>query len=317
MHEGDAPVLSKLDRTRRNIISWVKAQAAENKDKIFSNQKMLELALSDQNPNQDRILELKQLLQTAYAEEEAFWRQRSRIQWLNEGDRNSNFFHAVTRGRRARNRFSVIENEAGHAFYEEDQIVDAFVTFYRQLFTAGNSDSQAVIEEALSPKITLENNLSLIALPNKAEVREAIFAINPDKAPGPDGFSAGFYQQFWDIVGDDVYCDIRGFFETSHLHPRQNETHIRLIPKKKSSKRVSDYRPIALCTTHCKIIAKLLTKRIQPLLHSIISPSQSAFVPERAISDNVLITHEIFHYLRRSGAKKHVSMAVKTDMSKA
>lgn len=101
------------------------------------------------------------------------------------------------------------------------------------------------------------------------------------------------------------------------MHPRQNETHVRRIPKMKSSKRVSDYRPITLCTTHYKIIAKLLTKRIQPLLHSLISPSQSAFVPGRAISDNILITHEILHYLRRSGAKKHVSMAVKTDMSKA
>ena len=37
----------------------------------------------------------------------------------------------------------------------------------------------------------------------------------------------------------------------------------------------------------------------------------------RAVSDSVLITHEIIHYLRKSGEKKHVSMSVKTDMSKA
>ncbi|XP_018474023.1 uncharacterized protein LOC108845291 [Raphanus sativus] len=130
-------------------------------------------------------------------------------------------------------------------------------------------------------------------------------------------FSADFYQTFWDIIGDDVYRDIRAFFETSYIHPRQNETHIRLIPKGTGAKKVSDYRPIALCNTHYKIIAKILSKRLQPLLHSLISPSQSAFVPGRAISDNVLITHEVLHYLRKSGAKKHVSMAVKTDMSKA
>lgn len=315
--DSEATVLTKIDRVRRNLITWVKNQSEESKVLIISNQQLLEDALSDQSPNQDRILELKQILQTAYAEEEAFWRQKSRIQWLTEGDSNSSFFHAVTRGRRARNRFSVIENEEGQAFFKEEEIVNTFVSFYQSLFTAGGSDSHSVIQEALSPKISLQDNLPLIAIPDKAEVREAVFAIHPDKAPGPDGFSAGFYQHFWDIIGDDIYSDIRSFFDTSQLHPRQNETHIRLIPKTKNSKKVSDYRPIALCTTHYKIIAKLLTKRIQPLLHAIISPSQSAFIPGRAISDNVLITHEILHYLRRSGAKKHVSMAVKTDMSKA
>ncbi|CAA7021479.1 unnamed protein product [Microthlaspi erraticum] len=41
------------------------------------------------------------------------------------------------------------------------------------------------------------------------------------------------------------------------------------------------------------------------------------YVPGRAISDNILITHEVLHYLKRSGATKRCSMAVKTDLSKA
>ena len=66
-----------------------------------------------------------------------------------------------------------------------------------------------------------------------------------------------------------------------------------------------------------KLISKILTLRLKPILHGIISETQSAFVPGRAISDNVLITHEILHYLKISNAKKKCSMAVKTDMSKA
>lgn len=92
---------------------------------------------------------------------------------------------------------------------------------------------------------------------------------------------------------------------------------MRLIPKVLNPKQVPEYKPIALCSTHYKIIAKILTKRLQPLLRALISDKQSAFVPERAISDNVLITHEILHYLKTSGARKRCSMAVKTDMSKA
>lgn len=119
------------------------------------------------------------------------------------------------------------------------------------------------------------------------------------------------------VIGEDVARDIRFFFESGSLHQRHNETHVCLIPKVTGPKKVVDYRPIALCNTHYKIIAKILTKRLQPLLPLLISPQQSAFVPKRAISDNVLITHEILHYLRISGATKRCSMAVKTDMSKA
>ncbi|XP_013739997.1 uncharacterized protein LOC106442922 [Brassica napus] len=160
-------------------------------------------------------------------------------------------------------------------------------------------------------------NRTLTALPTDAEIKAAVFSISVDKAPGPDGFSAGFYQSFWDIIGPDVTHDIRSFFSSGELHRQQNETHVRLIPKIPGPKRVADYRPIALCTTHYKIIAKILTKRIQPLLSQLISVHQSAFVPGRAISDNVLITHEILHFLRTSAARQRCTMAVKTDMSKA
>ncbi|WZY83148.1 hypothetical protein YC2023_029532 [Brassica napus] len=310
-------VLNKICKVRRNLINWAKGEADRKKEALRHNQAQLEEALTSASPNQERIEELQGLLEAAYAEEEAFWRQRSRIQWLSEGDKNSAYFHAVTRGRRISNKFSVIENDEGTAFYEEEQIVNTFRIFYDTLYTAGSTSASGVVQEALTPKISGEMNLRLVAIPDRVEVKAAVFAINSDKAPGPDGFSAGFYQSFWDIIGEDIYQEVMAFFESGQLHPRYNETHIRLIPKVKEAKRVSEFRPIALCNSHYKIIAKKFSKRMQPLLQSIISPAQSAFVPGRAISDNVLITHEILHYLRQSKAEKHVSMAVKTDMSKA
>ena len=263
-NQSSDSVLTKINTIRRNLIEWVKDQASNSQVELIKNQTLLEQALSDPAPNQERIKEIHEALTNAYAEEEAFWRQRSRIQWLNEGDKNSRFFHAVTRGRRARNKFSVVENEDGQAFYEEEQIVNVFGLFYQKLFTSGNTEAEEVVREAIKPVITEEANQILIAILEFEEVKAAVFSIHSDKAPGPDGFSAGFYQSFWDVIGEDVYHDIQSFFETSHLQPRQNETHLRLIPKILSAKRVSDYRPIALCNTHYKIIAKVLTRRLQP-----------------------------------------------------
>ena len=66
-----------------------------------------------------------------------------------------------------------------------------------------------------------------------------------------------------------------------------------------------------------KVITKILSLRLKPIIQDIISETQCAFVPGRAISDNVLITHEIVHTLKMSEAEIHCSMAVETDMSKA
>lgn len=256
-------------------------------------------------------------LDKAYSEEQSYWRQRSRVLWLQHGDRNTSFFHAITRGRKAANKFAVIENLQGKPVFEEKQIADTIASYYRELFTSVSNGDPQIIKEAIRPAVTESMNEVLISIPDDLDIREAVFPIHGDKAPGPYGFSANFYQGFWDIIDEEVCRDIKQFYVSGSILQRHNETNVRLIPKKKNPKTVLDYRPIALCSTHYKIVAKILCRRLKPVLTEIISPHQSAFVAGRSIADNVLITHEILHHLRTSQAKKHCSMAVKTDMSKA
>lgn len=149
-------------------------------------------------------------------------------------------------------------------------------------------------------------NEQLIQDPTANEIKDALFAIHADKAPGPDGFSASFFQANWEVVGPAVVREIQQFFLTGSISTSMNTTHIRLIPKVTSPKVVAEYRPIALCNDFFKIISKLLSHRLKVILHMIISKNQSTFVAGRAIADNVLITHEVLHYLKSSTAQKSV-----------
>ena len=66
-------------------------------------------------------------------QEEIFWRQKSRIQWLKEGERNTRFFHRSTMANRAHNRISMIKNERGEIQTTHKDIEVVLIQHFRNI----------------------------------------------------------------------------------------------------------------------------------------------------------------------------------------
>uniref|UniRef100_A0A803NP78 Reverse transcriptase domain-containing protein n=1 Tax=Cannabis sativa TaxID=3483 RepID=A0A803NP78_CANSA len=165
--------------------------------------------------------------------------------------------------------------------------------------------------------VTTEQNDALLQLVSSKEVKQSLFQMHPDKAPRPDGMGPDFYQIHWDTVGFDIVQLVTDFFVTENLLLGLNDTHLVLIPKKKHFSTMGDLRPIALCNVSYKILSKVLANRMRDLIDHVISPTQSAFIPGRLVSNNIMIAFEIMHYLKRKTKGKKEFMAMKLDMSKA
>lgn len=198
----------------------------------------------------------------------------------------------------------------------DDGLADLVEGYFQNMFTAEHTESEKVID-SVRQSITSEQNNELLKPITPEEVKHVVFQMHPDKAPGPDGMTPAFFQKHWSIVGADVVKMVSNFFQDGVIPDDLNATNIVLIPKKKNLVSLGELRPISLCNVLMKVITKVLANRLKGLLEVVVSDTQSAFIPGRLISDNIMVAYEVMHYLKRKRVGKDGYMALKLDMSKA
>ncbi|GKC69120.1 RNA-directed DNA polymerase, eukaryota, reverse transcriptase zinc-binding domain protein [Tanacetum coccineum] len=273
----------------------------------------------DKEPNKKELRVEEALVLDEYVaalkDEEKFLYQKAKVKWLSEGDRNNAFFHKVLKSRSHRSKISTICDDMGNKFSGND-VASKFVKHFEGFLGCESPVKDlSPISALFKNKLSMEEASFMVRGVTDKEIKEAMFQIDGNKAPGPDGFTSHFFKKAWDIVGGDICSVIKEFFTNGKLLKEINSTLISLVPKIQTPSKVTDFRPIACCNVIYKCISKIITDRMKGSLDKLVDHNQSAFVPNRHIHDNILLSQELLKgYDRKDGPNR---VAMKVDIQKA
>lgn len=250
--------------------------------------------------------------------EESFFYQRSRIKWIDEGDQNSAYFHRITSTRQGLNHIHFLVDDNGCSIESQHGIQNHCVDYFKGLL--GSSEGQSLfcqddITALLNFSCSDEQKTGLDQLFTMEEIKAAFFSLPKNKTSGPDGYSAEFFTSCWSVIGAEVSAAISEFFSSGTMLKQWNATNLVLIPKIQNASKVSEFRPISCLNTMYKVISRLLSNRLKSVLCSVISHSQSAFMPGRLLSENVLLASEIVQGYNRRNIEPRAML--KVDIRKA
>ncbi|XP_031120447.1 uncharacterized protein LOC116023586 [Ipomoea triloba] len=314
IHDIISMVTSQSLFWNRNVFGNIFSRKRTLENKIKAIQSDINYASSSVLQSSERHL-IKQL-NDALDQEEMLWFQKSRRDWVRDGDRNTRFYHNSALIRRNRNRTRFLKVEG--SWTDDPAILSSHITnFFSSLFCRdpnGPDDTLPPIDEAR--KISRAQADSLVRPASLDEVRKAIMGMKNFESPGPDGIPALFYQHFWNEVGMALTNMVNQALATGTVNRSLLHAYMTLIPKKETPESAADFRPITLLNVAFKVISKVLVNRMRPIMCNLIGPHQNSFLPGRSTQDNIILTQEVVHTMNRKRGKKGY-MIVKVDLQKA
>ena len=181
--------------------------------------------------------------------EEIFWRQKSRVQWVKEGEINTKFFHQSTMDHRSHNMISKLKDTQGKHLSTHKEIESTLVQHFQSIAKEPLIDRSEYIYNFTKhiPKlVTREYNYNLNRPMTEEEVSEVIKEMQNGKAPGPDGINVDFFKACWEIVKHDILDVVEDSRKNKTILRALNASFITLIPKQEKAMTPDRFRPIDL-----------------------------------------------------------------------
>eukprot|EP00253_Pinus_taeda_P024539 PITA_24539 len=271
----------KLKHLKQTLKIWNRnhfGNIQESRQKLEQQMKALQQTFFLEGCTEEQIQQEQVLwnqIEERKKQEEILWRQKSRISWLKEGEKNTKFFHKSTIQRRMHNKIIFVDNQQGERVEAHEDMEKEFAGYFKDILKEPNGNRDEAIWDITQhiPKIINEDhNTQLLQPVSLKEVEEEISQLKDGKAPGPDGFTANFFHEFWELIKTEVWELVEESRSMHWVLPALNSSFIALVPKEAASNKPEKYRPIALCNVIYKLISKVIANRLKPLLPLLISP---------------------------------------------
>ncbi|KAJ6835850.1 uncharacterized protein M6B38_329970 [Iris pallida] len=309
-------MVHKLKQIKRAIRGWVKQLSRNSLADKEEELRDTQVALQSDIMNGVLAAKERSLIEevsTMRMQEEISAAQRAKCTWLKDGDRCTKFFYDVIRTRQHRNSIPRLLNAEGRLVGDPVAIQEEAVRFYTYLYQ--QTDYASMFPALVTKRLVSRHGNSLLLAPVRMEeVEEIVMKANPNKAPGPDGFSSGFFKRHWGVLKAPVLAAVQEFFVEGRLLKEMNHTFLTLVPKKEGATSLADFRPIACCNFLYKIITNLMCRRMEGIMQGLVSRNQAAFIKGRSIAEHSLLAHEMVREFSKPGGMK---ACVKLDLRKA
>ncbi|KAI2643779.1 putative 149 kDa protein [Labeo rohita] len=223
---------------------------------------------------------------------------RSRQRWLEKGEQNSAYFFQLEKSH-SKNSISHL-NINGIVTHDPRSIADYCSSFYSSLYESRFNEKVTLdfLDSLINTKSVSEGKKELCDNPICIEeVLHAIKELKLNKSPGVDGLISEFYKSFSEELAPFLLKFFSQSIELGKLPPTLTQGLITLIPKpKKDALLLDNWRPICLLNIDYKILASIFSVRIKKTLDLIIDDTQSGFMRNRHISNNIRLVLDLIDY---------------------
>ena len=136
--------------------------------------------------------------------------------------------------------------------------------------------------------------MSFLAPFTGGELLDALRALARDTCPGEDGLLPSFFLHYWELLEEGLRLAFQEMMDRGVMPEPLSEGLILLIPKGGGDyELIRQWRPITILNSVYKILTKALSLRLQPMLESLIHPTQTGFIKDRNILDNIFTFWEV------------------------